>query len=68
MRLEELEDVKQLQHIAERLWSLLDDIDTISDMAKGDDQWYRKRVECVQSKRFDYVTSDGYDLFINEEK
>ena len=44
------------------LWSLLDDIDTTSDMAKSNDAAYRKRVEQLQRRRFEVSTSDGYDI------
>ena len=48
------------------LWSLLDDIDTASDMAKDNDKWYRGRVELLQRKRFDTFTSNGYNLFYKD--
>jgi len=51
--------------VIEFLWKIIDDIDTASDMAKGDDEWYRKRVEHLQSKRWHSgITTDGYDLDI----
>lgn len=47
----------------EKLWDILDDIDTASDMAKENDAWYRKRVEALQKKRWDtMITTDGYKL------
>lgn len=66
MKVSECDDVELLRTIVENLWDIIDDIDTTSDMAKDRDDWYRKRVEFVQRKRFSYVTSDGYDLFIPE--
>lgn len=44
------------------LFSLLDDIDTASDMAKGDDKAYREAVERIQRKRFEVATTNGYDV------
>jgi hypothetical protein len=49
---------------AEKLWQIIDDIDTYSDMAKGDEKLYRSLVERKQKTRFDILTSDGYDLFV----
>ena len=47
----------------ERLFGLLDDIDTASDIAKSDNARYRKIVEPLQRKRFDNgITTDGYNL------
>jgi DNA topoisomerase IB len=54
------------------LWKLLDDIDTAGDMAKGNDGWYRSRVEEVQKKRWDHVPEERveelYGLFYPSEK
>lgn len=45
------------------LFGLLDDIDTVSDMVKGNDAVYRKRVEAIQKRRWETgITSDGYTL------
>jgi hypothetical protein len=38
------------------LFDLLDDIDTASDIAKGDDAYYRRLVECLQARRFEVAT------------
>jgi hypothetical protein len=45
---------------AEYLWQVLDDIDTLSDMAKGDDHWYRQAVEARCLDRFKVGGSNGY--------
>ena len=51
--------------IIEKLWQIIDDIDTASDMAKGNDKWYRERVEALQKLRWDTgITTDGYELTI----
>lgn len=61
--LAEVMDVDRLRADVEFLWRLLDDIDTASDMAKANDKWYRARVEMIQGKRHQRITSDGYSLF-----
>jgi len=49
----------------EFLWKLLDDIDTVSDWAKGNDVAYRRAVERIQKRRWDTgITTDGYTLHI----
>ena len=53
---------RDFEWIATQLWDLLDDIDTISDMVKGDDKAYRKGVERIQRERFKYADSNGYVL------
>ncbi len=55
------------REIMEFLWKLLDDIDTMDDMAKSDDSVYRKHVGQIQSKRWEVGTSDGYNVkFISD--
>jgi len=60
-------DVKGLQHIVGKLWSLLDDIDTADDIAKENDKFYRQLAFKAMVKRLNYVTSDGFDLTMNRE-
>lgn len=38
-----------------QLWKIIDDIDTIGDVAKGNDKLYRKFVEQKQRSRFDVI-------------
>lgn len=53
--------------LVEKLWQIIDDIDTIGDMAKDDDKLYRQLVEAKQKERWDLpIESDGYRLYINE--
>jgi hypothetical protein len=60
--------------IAEELWSLLDDIDTASDMfkpcerngIKSYNNFYEYSLKKT-AKRFDLLKSDGYKLFTPEE-
>jgi hypothetical protein len=68
MKVSECEDVELLCNLVEKLWDIIDDIDTASDMAKDNDRWYRNRVEFLQRQRFDYVMSDGYELFIKPDE
>ena len=46
---------KMYHEVAQRLYALLDDIDTAGDLAKGDDALYRKIVERTQSKKGTFV-------------
>ena len=55
--------LEEAKKTIEYLWDLLDDIDTVSDIAKEDDKLYRRLVESHQRKRFDIgITCDGYEL------
>ena len=45
------------------LWQMLDDIDTFSDMAKGNDKAFRDAVGKKVRERFRVLESDGYNLF-----
>ena len=65
---------KNYKKIAHELWQLLDDIDTASDMFKPCETNGMKSYHNFYSyslnkaeKRFDLLTSDGYDLFTPEE-
>jgi hypothetical protein len=48
----------------EKLWNIIDDIDTYSDMAKADEKLYRTLVERRQRQRFEEtgISTDGYEL------
>jgi hypothetical protein len=56
-------DYKQL---AINLWSLLDDIDTADDVAKGNDTHFRKLALSRVRTSKNLLKSDGYDLFTPE--
>lgn len=64
-------DADQLKRIAERLWSLLDDIDTASDMFKPrDEASYRRFYEYAMRKtteRGKELESDGFRLFLPKD-
>lgn len=47
---------------AEFLFGLLDDIDSVTDQAKGNDVAYRRWVEALQKRRFEVATTDGYEV------
>ena len=50
----------------EFLWGLLDDIDTVGDMAKDNDKVYRTMVEKIHPKRQQVAESNGYKIFIKD--
>jgi hypothetical protein len=50
------------QGIAEGLWALLDDIDTLGDSIKPQATAYFRAVERIHKKRHGFMTSDGYTL------
>ena len=51
------------------LFGLLDDIDTASDIAKGNDKAYRKMVERIQNRRWECgMTTDGYKVYMPGEE
>ena len=54
-----------MEEIAQFLFGLLDDIDTASDRAKGDDKAYREIVERIQRRRFEVATTDGYTVTLH---
>lgn len=57
--------------VAEKLWDMLDNIDTLSDMIKPNDSEgyikYYESVNKIHTKRVELLNSDGYDLFTKEE-
>jgi hypothetical protein len=59
-----LEAMKIALDALEKLWDIIDDIDTYSDMAKADEKLYRSLVERRQSDRFKEtgISTDGYTL------
>lgn len=66
--IENLNDVKILHELVQNLWMLLDDIDTVGDMAKENNVAYRSLVEMIQVKRHNTgIKSDGYNLFYDKQ-
>lgn len=61
------ERIYDLAECLKYLWSIIDDIDTYSDMAKSDDKLYRSLVERRQEDRWlTGITSDGYNLDLSK--
>ena len=56
--------IRQLQGTAKVLFGLLDDIDSASDQAKGNDKVYRRWVEAILKRRFEVATTDGYEVTV----
>lgn len=59
------------ERIVYELWKILDDIDTASDMVKGNDKAYREIVEKLQRKRWEIlnevVVDDLYNQYHSKE-
>ena len=64
MNEQQLAAVKQALEALEKLWGIIDDIDTYGDMAKADEKLYRTLVERRQRQRFEEtgISTDGYEL------
>ena len=60
----QIEALKLALEALEKLWNIIDDIDTYGDMAKGDKKLYRALVERRQRTRFEEtgISTDGYEL------
>lgn len=49
------------------LWQIIDNIDTIGDLAKDDNKLYRNLVEKEQLKRWKLpIKTDGYELDLSK--
>lgn len=58
--------LESAKKVITELWSIIDDIDTYSDIAKSDDAAYRRLVEKRQADRWKTgITTDGYVLKID---
>ena len=60
----EIKDATKLQAMVTDLWRLLDDIDTLDDACKSNDESFRNLVRDTQKKRHSVLTSDGYNLHL----
>jgi len=49
-----------------RLWILLDDIDTASDIAKGNDIHYRVMTTAIQKRRWEILNEQDIDEMVDE--
>jgi hypothetical protein len=58
-----LMELRRAEKDREFLYQLLDDIDTVSDAAKGDDAGYRRAVQRIQARKSEVGESpDGYTM------
>jgi len=64
--LKKCNDAEKLREIVGYFYDLLDDIDTVSDIAKDNNELYRNLVEKIQEKKNYYIESDGYELFLKQ--
>ena len=61
-------DVEFLRKMVSKLWGIIDDIDTYSDVAKSDCNFYRRLVERRHSDRWRLpIYCDGYHLYRSSE-
>ncbi len=67
MHITQLKDVTKLQGMVTDLWCLLDDIDTLDDACKSNNEAFRYLVRDVQKRRHEILTSDGYNLLLPQE-
>lgn len=58
--------VEELMRIAEFLWQLLDNIDTLDDSCKDNDHAFRVQARAQQQRRWEVGTSDGYSITLRE--
>ena len=66
MEITEIKDVTKLKGMVTDLWCLLDDIDTLDDACKSNDEAFRHLARDTQKRRHKILTSDGYKLFLPE--
>jgi hypothetical protein len=59
----EVPEEKNMEEIAQFLWSLLDGIDTLDDACGGNDAAFREQVRKVQQRRFEVGSTDGYKVW-----
>ena len=64
--LSDFDDLKSLRLMVEYLWTLLDDIVTTGDIAKGDLEWRIAEIDRIQALRFDGFKSDGHNLYVRQ--
>lgn len=63
--------LEKIRYAAEKLWGIIDNVDTLSDTIKpSNDLGYKKFYDAVMNrvgKRFKYLSSDGFNLFTFDE-
>ena len=62
------ERVRVLEAHRQFLWDLLDNIDTMSDAAKGDRERYYQYAEAQHARRWEISSSDGYTVTWKEAR
>ena len=64
MPISECNDIEFLRKAVDTLWQIIDDIDTMSDIAKESDKMYRAHVEKIQKRRWKVgIACDGYNIY-----
>jgi hypothetical protein len=63
MKVTEIKDITKLQWMVTDLWCLLDDIDTLDDACRSNDEAFRSLTRDIQKRRNLVLVSDGYELF-----
>lgn len=59
-------DSRTLIPMIDKLWNIIDDIDTADDMFKEDDKAFREYVMNKQKERHQVLFSDGYGLYLHK--
>lgn len=71
LRIDKIDSTEKLRHIIEQLYTLLDDIDTLSAMINPSDiQEYKLFYTAALKKaesRYMYIETDGYNLFAKRD-
>jgi hypothetical protein len=61
-----VDDRAKLRRTITFLYGLLDQIDTLDDVVRVNDEAYRRLAQTIQQARHSVVTSDGKDLFLTD--
>ena len=62
-------EIEKLKSYIEKLWQIVDDIDTYGDMAKSNNAMFRSLVENKQKERWELpIITDGYKLIYKEQQ
>ena len=67
-KLESINDPSVLRCMVVSLWQLLDNIDTLDDACRDSDESFRALARNCQKERHQILTSDGYELFLPDDK
>jgi len=61
-----VDELAEARFVAKFLFDVLDDIDTVSDWAKGNNVAYRRNVERLHKRRFEVATTDGWNWALKD--